>query len=90
MNKPPKYMLDPFDHQLPVPFHPQMVQNDFLSLWLFYTIVLNTAQQSIEDCIIMDNCRNLRLTFNTFIHTDRGERWLCFENGYSNTSRQLL
>jgi len=42
-NKPPRYMLDPFDHPLPGPFHPQMDQNDFLSLWTFYSTVLHTT-----------------------------------------------
>jgi len=42
-NKPPKYMLDPFDHQLPAPSHPQRAQNDFLSLWPSYTRVLYIA-----------------------------------------------
>jgi len=53
INKPPRYMLDPFGHQPLVPFLPQKDQNDFLSLWPSYTTDLNTTQQlTIEDSII--------------------------------------
>jgi len=47
IHKPPRYRSDPFGHQLPVPFLPQMDQTDFLSLWAFYTTVLRKKHSNV-------------------------------------------